>query len=225
MGRLILLVFVVLLYGAYLAIKSLPFWMVAVGAVAGLVLLKFVGGYLLKRLFLIPFKAKGEVMRDASVKIHSISPVPPPPPQAKSEKDEEGENEEAENKLFTHYFSIDVTITPKNTAGPFRSWSPDELELIQFGRKMNPYADESERCDGDVVKVEVFGDGAFHPFDGEKYTDSNRFRLLARTRANLKRASFTYYFQTFGDLNLPQVNAPVKASPPPVPAMAVAQRW
>lgn len=195
MARIILILLALCATALYFAVKLLPWWGVAGGAVVGLILMKFVGGYLIKKLFLMPFKAKGAVLKGAKVTVHSVAAVPPPPPSAEVESDD--------LKRFTHYYLIDATILPGESKGPFRAWNPEEIELIQFGKAVNPDADESERRDGDVTDVEVFAENAYHKFDGENFTDSNRFRFRVRAHSKLRRAAFSYYFTTFGDITLP----------------------
>jgi len=207
MARIILIVLALCITAFYFAVKYLPWWGVAGGVVVGLIFMKWVGGYLLKKLFLMPFKVKGAVLKGAKVTVHSVTQVPPPPPD---------ESEDEEMKRFTHYYLIDATITPGESKGPFHMWNPEEIELIQFGKAVDADADEEDRRDGDVTDVEVFAENAYHKFDGEKFTDSNRFRFRVRAHPKLRRASFSYYFTTFGDIQLPAANAaPSTASVPP----------
>lgn len=206
MARIILIVLALCVTAFYFAVKYLPWWGVAGGVVVGLILMKWVGGYLLKKLFLMPFKAKGAVLKGAKVTVHSVTPIPPPPPDPE---------EDEEMKRFTHYYLIDATIVPGESKGPFHMWNPEEIELIQFGKAVDADAEEDDRRDGDVTAVEVFAENAYHKFDGEKFTDSNRFRFRVRTQPKLRRASFSYYFTTFGDIQLPSTTtAPSTASAP-----------
>lgn len=210
MARIILLFVVACITAFYFAVKYLPWWGVAGGVVVGLVLMKVVGGYLLKKLFLMPFKAKGAVLKGARVTVHSVAMVAPPPPSGEEEED-------ADLKRFTNHYLIDATIVPGENKGPFHCWNPEEIELIQYGKAVDPDADEEDRKDGTVTGVEVFAENAYHKFDGEKFTDSNRFRFRVRAQPKLKRASFSYYFATFGDIQLPGASAaPVGVAAPRV---------
>lgn len=209
MARIILIFVALCITAFYFAVKFLPWWGVAGGVVVGLVLMKAIGGYLLKKLFLMPFKAKGAVLKGAKVTVHSVTAVPPPPPSSDEEEDEDV-------KRYTNHYLVDATIVPGENKGPFHCWNPEEIELIQFGKAVNPDADSDERKDGEVTGVEVFAENAYHKFDGEKFTDSNRFRFRVRAHPKLRRASFSYYFTTFGDIQLPGANAaPVVTSAPP----------
>jgi hypothetical protein len=215
MARIILLFVVACITAFYFAVKYLPWWGVAGGVVVGLVLMKVVGGYLLKKLFLMPFKAKGAVLKGAKVTVHSVAMVAPPPPSGEEEDDEE------DMKRYTNHYLIDATIVPGENKGPFHCWNPEEIELIQYGKAVNPDADEADRKDGTVTDVEVFAENAYHKFDGDKFTDSNRFRFRVRAHPKLKRASFSYYFTTFGDIQLPGASAPAAAPVQPRVAAGV----
>src|SRR5262245_17003694 len=68
-----------------LAFKFLP-WYVLVGLAVVLVFgAPLVGRWLLYRLFLLPFKAKGAVLHQAAVTVHALDPAVPPAPPAPAE--------------------------------------------------------------------------------------------------------------------------------------------
>ena len=194
MLRLLLFLLILCGVGGVMAIKYLPLWQVAIGAVVFLIVARYVGGYLLKQLFLAPFKAKGAVLRGAKVDVHSIMPTTKP---ADIEEDEE-ENEARRN---ARYFAFDVTINTQSTSGPFRSYDPSEISLVEFGKAIS-IDDEEESSIGDVIKVEVFHDGKYHAYD-ENSPESNRFRLTARVTPGPRKLAFRYYFESFGELVLP----------------------
>jgi hypothetical protein len=194
MLRLMLILLILCGVGAVMAIKYLPLWQVAIGAVVFLIIARYVGGYLLKQLFLAPFKAKGAVLRGAKVEIHSIVPA------AKPAELNEGEEEELEHKN-ARFFALDVTINPQNNPGPFRSYDPSEISLVEFGKAIS-VDDETESSVGDVVKVEVFHNGTYHPYD-ENAPESNRMRLIARVKPGPRKLAFRYYFESFGEIVVP----------------------
>jgi hypothetical protein len=178
--------------GAFMAIKYLPLWQVAICAVMFLIVARYAGGYLLKQLFLAPFRAKGAVLRGAHTEIHSITLTQKP---ADVEDDENAPKN-------TQYFAIDVSIIPQNTRGPFRAYDPSEISLVEFGKVFDVDGDSTQDNIGDVVNVEVFHDGKYHKFDDDA-PESQRFRLTARVKPGAKKLAFRYYFESFGELVLP----------------------
>jgi hypothetical protein len=195
MLRLMLILLILCGVGAVMAIKYLPLWQVAIGAVVFLIIARYLGGYLLKQLFLAPFKAKGAVLRGAKVDVHSIVPTSKP-------ADLNEDPEEAQELKNARFFALDVTINPQNNPGPFRSYDPSEISLVEFGKAISVDDNDDETSLGDVVKVEVFHNGTYHPYD-ENAPESNRLRLIARVKPGPRKLAFRYYFESFGEIVVP----------------------
>src|SRR5262245_6527418 len=82
MKRLISIGFLVVVVGVVVAIKYLPWWASVALFAAFAVALKFCIRPLLTKLFLLPFKAKGAVLRGATIEVHSVRSAAPPPPSS-----------------------------------------------------------------------------------------------------------------------------------------------
>lgn len=191
MIKALFLAFVVL---AILAIKLLPWWG-SVALVLGFALmLKVLGGRILAGLFRAPFKAKGAALRGAEAVVHHIEAASAPPIE---EVDEELRRELEAERAGCSYYWIDATITPKNADSKFTHWEPGELVVASPIANMD--TDELTQ----VETVEVFKDGAFVPDDDFKYEGSRRLRLLVAVKPPAGPMCFHYYFEKFGQFQLP----------------------
>src|SRR5258705_5345353 len=86
MKRLVTIVVLVLLItGVVLAFRWLPWWALVIGFLLLILIGKFVLKRLLKKLFLMPFRAKGAVLRGATATVHSVSPTSAPLAETGSE--------------------------------------------------------------------------------------------------------------------------------------------
>src|SRR5262249_28433025 len=126
--RLIFLLFMVSTVVVVAVVRLLPWWgSIALFAVLILAARSFLR-WGLPRLLRLPFKAKGVVLRDAAVDVHSIERVKLPSPDASDE-----------------HFWIDVTITPRTPRGAFTLWEPGELRIVGHdARAGDPHAEESD---------------------------------------------------------------------------------
>src|SRR5688572_28086932 len=95
MVRIILLVMVALVAVLVAAVRYLPWWGVlltlASEALALYLVFKFAFQRILAALFMIPFKAKGAVLRGATTAVHSIETAEAPPSR--------GDDEEADSTV------------------------------------------------------------------------------------------------------------------------------
>lgn len=157
----------------------------------------------LKNLFLAPFKAKGAVLRGAEAQVHSIMKVEAPVKEAGAVSDEAEEPSETQPGRSTwKYYQLDVTISPQSQNGAFSHWEPGELRLMPLDARIDPEnEDQEDICE--LANVEVFEEGAFKPDEGYKFPGSQRLRLLTAIHPAHQRVKFAYYFETFGNLTLP----------------------
>jgi hypothetical protein len=201
------LIFVLVLMALVLIIKYLP-WYVPVGLLVAFVLsMKFLGRWFIRwvvhRLFLIPFKAKGAVLRDAGAKVHAIeSTLLPPSMQPAIVYHADGEKGAEEDKLqkalARAYFRLDVTITPQEPTGPFQHWEPGELRL---GLPEKKWDEEDDSCE--IKSLEIEQDAQFQADEGYKYAGPRRLRLLIGVLPGVERLTFRYYLEEFGEVTLP----------------------
>lgn len=192
-----------------LAFKFLP-WYVLVGlAVLVVFSAPLVGRWLLHRLFLLPFKAKGAVLRRAAVTVHALDPATRPAPRETArlgyqwhEGDEEpdaADDQPTEQPVSRRYYRLVATVTPRPKVGGFQHWEPGELRLIL--PQTRPMQDEDDACTIEDLAIEE--DGVFRPDEGFKLHGEQKLRLLLGVRPGVGRLVFQYYFETFGEVVLP----------------------
>jgi hypothetical protein len=200
--RITLVLFLVL---TVVAFKFLPWWGVVAFLLAAFYSLKLLGGWFLNRLIMLPFQAKGRVLKGATLVVHSIEPAKAPPPKQltynAADERVEGESEADESASDDgprEWYQLKITVTPKPSTGAFQHWEPGELRLTRPGL---PWDESDDAC---LVKdVEIEQDGAFHDHDGLKFHGEQRLRLLMGVQPGTTRLVCRYYFETFGEVNVP----------------------
>ena len=168
MGRIFLVILVAAVALSVAAVRYLPWWGIALGLVGVYFAvrfgLKFVVLRLLQSAFMIPFKAKGAVLRGAMAEVHSVEPVKPPADRVEEDMVAVGGDEPGRNLpqilVPREYYRVDVTISPRGHAGPFVFWEPRELLLIpaDAGVGLRDLDAGSHAED-----VEIYQDGRFGP--------------------------------------------------------------
>ena len=172
----------------------LPWYVPLTAAAVGMLGLIISGKFLLKSIFLLPFKAKGKVLAGASAKVNQVSKTDPPP---RTEK-EDDEESTPEPEIHREYYSVDLTISPKAPTGSFSLWEPGEIMLV---RPETKNMDNDDACE--VEGVEIFQDKVFVKDDGMKLPGPQRLRLLCAVTPGVKSLKVKYYFETFGVVRLP----------------------
>ena len=198
MKRLIALTMLALLVvGVVSAIRLLPWWALALGFVSLVAVGKFLIKRLVKSLMLMPFRAKGAVLKGASAQVDSISRA-----------DASGDK--------SNQYVAEVTITPRATEGPFRLWEPGELRLVRPESVPRPHSDEPDPDEEDsacaITRVEIAEDGQWKDDEGMKYGGAQRLRLHLTAQHGVHKLKFRYYFEEFGNIKLPQAK-PAELSP------------
>ena len=195
MKRIVAVVVLALLVvGAVLAFRYLPWWALVIGFLLLILIGKFVVKRLLKKLILIPFKAKGAVLRGATATIHSVAPTTAPPT-----------NDDPEEPVVprAHYL-MEVTIAPQNGNGPFQLWEPSSLELARFDAVRRPESDEADDEPGcEVQKLQVDTDGTWNDDEGMKYGGAQRLKLWVAVEPGVQQLKFRYYLEEFGSVRIP----------------------
>jgi hypothetical protein len=224
----ILLVLLVLIIAA---VRYLPWWGILLLAAGIYLFFKFAFGRLMLMLLIMPFKAKGAVLRGATADVHSVEGVPPPPPRSiveqpiaaleydgnvlsngedeetgeEVEADEEDEEEDEDESIPREYYQVDVTIKPGPRSGPFILWEPSELLVVPFEAKIAWNFRDLDVESMELRELEIFRDGQFGPDEEGKYFGPLRLRmLLGLPLGTPRRLKFRYYLETFGELTLPQ---------------------
>src|SRR4030095_2613362 len=126
--------------------------------------------------------AKAEALRDATMRVHSISTVPVPAP---------GEDEE-EPEEPKHYYDVDLTINPRVSALK-DVWEPGELVLRS--QKVSTVHDLQEEATGFADQVLVWNGSEFGPDDPGKYSGMTRLKITLAVKPGTSRALLHYYDQ------------------------------
>jgi hypothetical protein len=210
-----------------LAFKFLP-WYVLVGLVVLLGLsAKFLGKKLLFWMFSLPFRAKGGVLHHARASVHALErvDVPPPEPETGDEEDLPNKKEQPEQR---DYYRLDVTISPKPSAGPFHHWEIGELNLVhpdfsvmadgpgeladlceirqravQVNELFASQGDDDDEVVADSQPKKTYQVGDFIPDRGYKLPGPQRLHLLLAIKPGTQRLVFQYYFEKFGEILIP----------------------
>jgi hypothetical protein len=191
--RPILFLLVVVGAGGVAAIRLLPWWALLAAFAAAVVAVPPLIRWALPRLLKVPFRAKGAVLRGATVRVHSVERSAAAGPPG-------GDEAGAADRGPREHYRIEVTIMPPPAEGPFTLWGPGELVLVGPGAKAEePEGDD----DGEVRALEIEQDGRFLPDEGMKYGGPQRLRFVAVVPPGLERLRFRYYFEIFGDVALP----------------------
>ena len=196
--RLIFLLFTIATVVVVALIRLLPWW-----ALVGLFAVLALGARILfrwglPRLLRMPFAAKGAVLRDAVVHVHSIEPIDAPPP-ALADEPYEIDSEPRE------HFRLDVTITPRTPRGAFTLWEPGELRVV--GADAMPGDPEADEADYDIESLEIQDEGRYRPDSGMKYQGPQRLRLSVAVPPDQRGLRFRYYFEILGNVSLPAPTA------------------
>jgi hypothetical protein len=200
MKRLIVLAMAGLIaFGTVVAVRTLPWWSLVLGAVLLIMLGKLFVGRMIRKLFLMPFQAKGAVLSGATAQMHTVSPVEASP----DTEDSYGSRE--------HYL-VEVTITPAaSVEGPFSLWEPGELRLVRPEFVLRPESDDPDDDDNacEVTKIEIENEGQWTEDEGMKLGGPQRLRLTLAVQPGVRGLKFRYYFEEFGLIRLLQAKAAV----------------
>jgi hypothetical protein len=229
MKRLMQLVlfFIVALMVLTVVFYSLMGWsglgLMLVLLVAGAMYLKSMAGKLIQKAFVSSFVMKGKVLKGASTQIHSIETATRPArtfvqdyqPADDTDNDSdrdtdavlEDEEEDEDSENYNRYFSIDMTITPQATDGPFQSWEPGELILVKPGTRSGDF-DDDDAAVGSVFDVQVGEAGTWTEDEGMKYAGPQRVKLLAGVMDGVNSCRFRYYFEVFGQVEFVDSSIP-----------------
>jgi hypothetical protein len=195
---MIVLLFTVATVVVIALIRLLPWWAVVALFVILALTARSLFRWGLPRLLRRPFAAKGAVLRDAVVEIHSIEPIGGRSAALADEQDEIDSERRA-------HFRLEVTITPRTPTGAFTLWEPGELRIVGAdARSGDPAADET---DYDVESLGIQDEGRYQPDSGMKYQGPQRLRLLVAVPPDQRALRFRYYFEILGNVSLPAATA------------------
>jgi hypothetical protein len=151
---------------------------------------KRVAGVIFRRFSLGLLAPKSEVLRKATMTVHSVVPVPVPLPG-------EGEGKPDEPK---HYYDIDVIITPRDSTSE-ETWEP--AELILTSQQITSVTDLQNKQTGFADQVLIWNGAAFGPDDSGKHPSEARLKITFAVTPGTSSAWLHYYNETLGSLELP----------------------
>lgn len=175
-------ILLILLGAAAVAVRLLPVrvLLLAVGVfvVGVLALLKWGLPYLLPQLLKIPFRAKGAVLRNAGLLVHS------------AERIAAGDDRST--------YRLELSVVPREPTGNFRLWGPSDLIFV--GADARP-SDPDRDTEADRREIQILQDGEFVEADG-KYEGAQRLRAVVDVPNGLTTLRVRYYFEVFGEITL-----------------------
>jgi hypothetical protein len=173
-----------------------------IGLPAGLLVLvglgKLLGGWLVQRAFMIPFAAKGKVLRGAKVEVHSVTPCEQP---ARAIMHDAEGTELPTKDLSWHW--IEATITPRPSAGPFHFWEAGELLLVPEKTRPGMPSGDAEEWGINSLQIWDAGQQRWLEDEGFKYPGPQKLRIQVGVPTIVRRVRVRYYFEIFGEIQLP----------------------
>jgi hypothetical protein len=170
---------------------------------------KIIIGKLFQRLLLRLFSMKSRVLRGAKLRVHSITAVAKPVESSDDSDVSDSDlvdvgqgDDEIVQEEPSHYFDVDMTITPKESE-QVRVWEPGELILTT--KKLSSLADleAGDHELGTAGQVLVWDGSQFGPDDPGKYPGEQRLKITFATKPNTSKAWLHYYDVPIGLLELP----------------------
>jgi len=228
-----LLVFLAALMLATVAVYNLWGFTGLLGAFVLLIALVFlakkVAGRVFRLMLTAPFRMMGQVLRDAAVTVHQITPAAAPQRDLDDElfddydEDEDDFEGEQEAEQYRHqmqaqrreieqadarrrWFYLDLTISPGPPTGDFTHWKPDELVVVDPESRPDEIFDGNAGDQpGEIFDLEVWDpdEKEFYVEDGDKYDGPQRLRLHVGVEPNCDRLALRYYLEQFGQIELP----------------------
>lgn len=152
----------------------------------------------------------GSPLKNAAVEIHSVEAKPAPAgksPYDLEEDDEdfmEGVDDAAWDEPGTHFYLIDVTITPEK---PDAAWDPTALALVPADYEPEDEVEISEKlCPLHSAEIQV--NGQFRRAAERVVIGTQRIRFLFAVHDGIRAVKFGLFVTYFGRVDLP---APIPA--------------
>jgi len=202
---MLLALVVIAAFGAGLVwvFRHLPWWG-SLAVVLGLIVIgRFAVGRLITWALSLPFKWKGAVLKGASVLIHSVSPAENAAASTRDDESEQDASAGEETTTSRERYLLDATVTPNQPPGKFTQWAPGELVLVKTDSQLRLHGKDDEHDSCRIKCVEVEEDGQFKEDDGCSYAGPQRIKLLLEAQPGIRRLKFRYYFERFGEVELP----------------------
>ncbi len=198
----ILIVLVILII---LAIKYLPWWALIILLVSGGIAVQWGVKFGLKQAFLLPFKAKGQVLKGANVQVHHVQPTNMPTLGQSNAMDEADFSERRARYHQLKWYTVDVSILPTQAAAasPFPAWEPGDLLLVSPGSKVTSLETLANNAVSEIHDYEIYQTNRFQQDIEGKHLGSQRVRFLVGIQPGIKTLQFRYYLELLGVVDFP----------------------
>ncbi len=197
-------VFLLLSIAAAMWQEWMPIWLGG-GLIAAYFLFGFALGFVVRRLFEIPFKMKAAALRGASAEVHSVQATEAPPPVELDDEDEE-EGQKGERA----YYLVEATITPRAPVPgqAFRGWEPGELAVADAKDRIRNL-DDHDKTFG-IHQLWFIEDGKAIEDEGMKVGGPCRLRFVVGVPNRVTHCKFVYYSECFGEFALTEALTSVR---------------
>ncbi len=205
-----------------LSLVYLPWWgtlLVLLGLLIVLAMsFKWIATKMLERGAMALFDMKSKVLRGAQAQVHGVKAAQPPE-RAENADDDDDDDDEAETMdlgkdggsvtipITREYYAVEVTITPMPVSGKtLGMWDVDDLLMVPYDMKVTRSPDsepDDETCN--IEQVRIHHEGTYQELDGPKLQGPQRLEFLIGVKPGVKnkRLKFRYYFEAFGEIQLP----------------------
>lgn len=155
---------------------------------------------LARRAAMMPFKAKGRVLRGAKVRLDQAETLPAPDWMA--DLPEGAEEDDDLEPLY--YYRLVITVAPAAPKGVFQLWDPHDLTCVAEGFKATWKAMSGDEEPGfELENLEIWDGTAFAGQAVGKVPGRRQLRFSVGVSAGTRRLQMLYYFETFGKISLP----------------------
>jgi hypothetical protein len=198
-------ILIVLIILAVLAIKYLPWWALIILLVGGGLGLQWVVKYGLKQAFLLPFKAKGQVLKGAAVQVHNVQPTHMPTAQQDVDSHPGAVADQRARYHQLKWYTVDVSIAPQQveSAVPFSAWDPSNLLFVVPGQKVKSLADLADHPVSEIHNYEIYQTNRFQSDAEGKHLGSQRLKFHVGIEPGISTLQFRYYLELFGQVEFP----------------------
>ncbi|MEO6434807.1 MAG: hypothetical protein ABIP55_03465 [Tepidisphaeraceae bacterium] len=212
-----LLLFIVVTIAAFVYLE----WWQALLVVAGMIVAIVLGvkylirniGKILGKAMLKAFEVKAQVMREAEATVNHVEATLAPAKRDSDDDDDEDDEDDEESteaaKFPLAYYRLDVTITPRGSAGLMNHWDVDDLRVVPFDAakpSLDLMACEKSGLQEegyDLENVQILENGQFIDDEQGKHEGSKQIRAIVGVPTHVRQLKFQYYAEQFGKVVLP----------------------
>lgn len=196
---------VVLVILVILAIKYLPWWALIALVVASALLLPWAFKQGMQQLMLLPFKAKGQVLKGATVQVHQVQPTNMPTLRQDADMPLAEFADRRERYHQLKWFTVDASIAPSQPDGDvvFPAWEPGELMLVLPGQRVKNLDGLAANAVSEIHNYEIYRTNRFELDPDGKHLGAQRVRFLVGVQPGVQMLQFRYYLELFGEVEFP----------------------